>query len=164
MEDIHLPPEELDTQAFVLTMSEAAVEELGLVGAERGAAWRGVGRLIRRVAPLFLRCQPSDLGLATEVRSPHFRRPAIYVWDRVMGGVGLGDLLFEAHREVFEAAREVVAACECAGGCPVCVGPPHESGRRGKETARAVLAHLASGVELVEADPELDPEAGGEEA
>jgi DEAD/DEAH box helicase domain-containing protein len=152
-EDIHLPPEELDTQAFMLTMSEAAAEELGLVGADRGAAWRGVGRMIRRVAPLFLRCQPSDLGLATEVRSPHFRRPAIYLWDRVMGGVGLGDLLFEAHREVFAAAREVVVGCECVGGCPACVGPAHESGLDGKDTARRVLTHLASGLELTEADP-----------
>jgi DEAD/DEAH box helicase domain-containing protein len=152
-EDIHLPPEELDTQAFMLTMSEAAAEELGLMGADRGAAWRGVGRMIRRVAPLFLRCQPSDLGLACEVRSPHFRRPTIYLWDRVMGGVGLGDLLFEAHREVFSAAREVVAGCECASGCPACVGPAHESGIHGKDTARRVLAHLAAGVELADADP-----------
>ncbi len=152
-EDIHLPPEELDTQAFVLTLSEAAADELELVGADRGAAWRAVGRVIRRVAPLFLRCQPSDLGLASEVRSPHFRRPAIYLWDRVMGGVGLGDLLFEAHREVFSAAREVVVGCECASGCPACVGPAHEAGVAGKATAARVLEHLAVGAELVEAEP-----------
>ena len=74
-----------------------------------------------------------------------------------MGGVGLGDLLFEAHREVFAAAREVIAGCECASGCPACVGPAHESGVRGKDTARRVLAHLASGPELVLADPSEDP-------
>jgi DEAD/DEAH box helicase domain-containing protein len=156
-EDIHLPPEELDTQAFCLTLSVAAAERLGLEGAERGAAWRGVGRMLRRVAPLFLRCQPSDLGLSTEVRSGHFGRPTIYLWDRVMGGVGLGDLLFEAHREVFRAAREVVERCECRSGCPVCVGPPHEAGLDGKLTAVRVLAHLAEGPALVEVEAGEDP-------
>ena len=155
-EPIHLPPEELDTQAFCLTLSEAAAEALGLEGSDRGSAWRGVGRMLRRVAPLFLRCQPADLGLATEVRSGHFGRPTVYLWDRVMGGVGLGELLFEAHREVFAAALEVVRGCECLSGCPVCVGPPHESGRQGKATARRVLEHLAGGAPLIEVEVEVE--------
>src|SRR4029077_3020237 len=51
-EDIHLAPEELDSEAFVLTLSTALAHELGLSEGDRGAAWRGVGQLIRRVAPL----------------------------------------------------------------------------------------------------------------
>jgi DEAD/DEAH box helicase domain-containing protein len=74
-----------------------------------------------------------------------------------MGGVGLGDLLFEAHREVFRAAREVVERCECRSGCPVCVGPPHEAGLDGKLTAVRVLAHLAEGPALVEVEAGEDP-------
>jgi len=163
-EDVHLPPEELDTQAFVLTLSEAAAAALELTGSDRGSAWRGVGRLVRRVAPLFLRCQPSDLGLSTEVRAPHFLRPAIFLYDRVQGGVGLGELLFDAHREVLQAALEVVAGCECAGGCPACVGPAHESGPRGKPTAERLLRHLAAGAAPLPGDPALlvaePPEAG----
>jgi DEAD/DEAH box helicase domain-containing protein len=152
-EAIQLPPEELDTQAFALTLAEESAADLGLFGPDRGAAWRGVGRLLRRVAPLFLRCQPADLGLACEVRSGHFGRPAIFLWDRVMGGVGLSELLFEVHREVLAAAREVVAHCGCRSGCPACVGPPHEAGARGKETAALVLEHLAGGAPPCDADP-----------
>ncbi len=144
-EDIHLPAEELDTQAFVLTLSEASAEQLGLVGAERGAAWRSVGGLVRRVAPLFLRCQPSDLGLASEVRSPTFARPAIVLYDRVQGGVGLADVLFDAHRDVFAAALRIVEHCACRSGCPACVGPISESGAMGKLAARRLLAHFTSG-------------------
>jgi DEAD/DEAH box helicase domain-containing protein len=144
-EDIHLPAEELDTQAFVLTLSEPMAEKLGLVGAERGAAWRGVGALVRRVAPLFLRCQPSDLGLATEVRSPTFGRPTIVLYDRVQGGVGLSDVLFDAHREVLTAALSIVEHCACRAGCPACVGPAAESGALGKQAALRVLSHLARG-------------------
>jgi DEAD/DEAH box helicase domain-containing protein len=144
-EDIHLPPEELDTQAFALTLSEASAAALGLVGSERGAAWRAVGTLVRKVAPLFVRCQPQDLGLSTEVRSTHFRRPALWLFDRVQGGVGLADVLFEAHRDVLAAALDVVRRCECRSGCPGCVGPPAESGPLGKLAAQRVLEHLSAG-------------------
>jgi DEAD/DEAH box helicase domain-containing protein len=141
-EDIHLPPEEIDTQAFALTLSPATAAELRLHQGDRGAAWGGVGRLMQHVAPLFLRCQPQDLGLAAQVRSKHFRRPALFLYDRVQGGVGLAELLFDAHREVLGAALEVVARCECTSGCPACVGPPEVCGTLGKETARRVLEHL----------------------
>jgi DEAD/DEAH box helicase domain-containing protein len=144
-EDIHLPPEELDTEAFVLTLSDAAACELGLAGGDRGSAWRGVGSLIRRVAPLFLRCQPSDLGLSTHVRSTHFLRPSITVYDAVQGGVGLATILFQIYRDMCRAAFDVVSKCACSSGCPGCVGPTAEVGPLGKEVALRVLAHLASG-------------------
>ena len=144
-EDIHLPPEELDTQAFVLTLSEASAEALELVGPERGAAWRSVGSLLRRVAPLFLRCQPSDLGLASEVRSPTFGRPAIVLYDRVQGGVGLTETLFESHRDVVAAALSIVERCACKLGCPACVGPLAEAGALGKPAALRILRHLSQG-------------------
>ncbi len=162
-EDIHLPPEELDSDAFILTLSEHSAAELGLEGGERGAAWHGIGALVRRVAPLFLRCQPQDLGLSAQVRSPHFGRPTLYLYERVQGGIGLTNLLFEAHRDVLSAALDVVAACECLVGCPACVGPPAEVGPEGKALARRVLRHLVEGpdprgVPAVEPGRDAEPE------
>ena len=143
--DIHLPPEELDTEAFVLTLSEATAAELGLAGGDRGAAWRALGNLLRRVTPLHVRCAPSDLGISTQVRSPHFQRPAIFLYDRVQGGVGLSEVVFEEHRELLAAAHEVAGRCTCEHGCPACVGPVAEVGPHGKATALRILAHLARG-------------------
>lgn len=156
--DIHLPPEELDTEAFMLTMSDETATDLGLSGGNRGAAWRALGELLRRVAPLFIRCQPSDLGLSSHVKSPHFGRPTITLYDRVQGGVGLSELLFAAHRSMFEAALDVVARCTCEIGCPACVGPVAEVGPLGKETVVALLEHLAHGAspDLVDADADAD--------
>ncbi len=143
-EDIHLPAEELDTQAAILTLSEVSARELLLDQGDRGAAWAGVGKLVRHVAPLFLRCQPSDLGLSAQVKSKHFKRPALVFYDKVQGGVGLSDLLYELHRDVLAAALEVVSRCACEHGCPVCVGPPEESGVLGKPTSIAILEHLCA--------------------
>ncbi len=156
-EDINLPPEELDTEAFVLTLSESTASELGLHGGDRGAAWHGVGHLLRRIAPLYLRCKPSDLGISTQVKSPHFKEPTLYLYDRVQGGVGLSLLFFRDSRAILTAAREVLEHCACDSGCPVCVGPPEEVGNRGKETALKILEHLSSGpgpevVEVTEAE------------
>jgi len=158
-EDIHLPPEEIDTEAFVLCLSDETAADLGLSAGDRGAAWHGLGGLLRRVAPLFLRCQPRDLGVSTQVRSPHFQRPAIFLYDAVRGGVGLSELLFAGHRALFAAALDVVAHCACGRGCPACVGPPEEVGALGKETARAVLEHLVRGPELAEAALPAEVEA-----
>ena len=115
------------------------------MGGSRGAAWRALGNLLRRVAPLFVRCQPNDLGISTQVRSPHFQRPALFLYDRVQGGVGLGEMLFKDHREALSAALSVVDLCECEAGCPACVGPMAEVGPLGKATARRILAHLIDG-------------------
>ena len=163
--DIHLPPEELDTEAFVMTLSEHTADELGLAGGNRGAAWRALGDLLRRVAPLFIRCQPSDLGLSSHVKSPHFGRPTLFLYDKVQGGVGLGELLFNAHRDLLGAALDVVSRCSCPAGCPACVGPTAEVGPLGKETVERLLQHLAGGATPLEADaadlevPEEEPTA-----
>jgi DEAD/DEAH box helicase domain-containing protein len=154
-ETIHLPPEELDTQAFVLTISNETANDLGLTGSQRGAAWRGAGGLLRKVAPLYLRCQPQDLGLSTEVRSTHFLRPAIVLYDRVQGGVGLSEVLFESYRDVLRAALEVVAKCECQHGCPACVGPKAECGELGKVATRKLLEHLVAGTGAQPREPEV---------
>lgn len=165
-EDIVLPPEELDTEACVLTLSEESARDLGLAAGDRGAAWHGVGHLVRRVAPLYVRCQPRDLGISTQVKSPHFGRPALYFYDRVSGGVGLSELLFAEHRAVLAAALAVARDCPCRAGCPACVGPPQEVGELGKETALRVLEHLVEGPAPVEApavleeDPHSSPALG----
>jgi len=154
--DIHLPPEEMETEAFVLTLAPHAAEHLQLAAGNRGAAWGGVGRLLRRTAPLFVRCGAGDLGLSSEVRSGHFHRPALYLYDRVPGGVGLPVALFQSQREIVRAARSVLARCACEHGCPACIGPLEEVGPLGKETALAVLAFLDEGRDFVPAEPESE--------
>ncbi|MEZ6013747.1 MAG: DEAD/DEAH box helicase [Planctomycetota bacterium] len=165
--DIHLPAEELDTEAFLVTLSESSALELGLAGGDQGAAWRAVGELIRRVAPLFVRCQPSDLGLSTHVRSPRFGRPTIFLYDKVQGGVGLSELFFAGFRDIARAALDVVERCDCEAGCPACVGPSAEVGPHGKDMTQRVLRHLAHGptpeaVDVETLAPSVDDADGAE--
>jgi DEAD/DEAH box helicase domain-containing protein len=52
--------------------------------------------------------------------------------------------LFEVLPDLVAYARETLRACPCAWGCPSCVGPVNEVGRRAKATAAAILTLLAS--------------------
>ena len=70
---------------------------------------------------------------------PHFAAPTLLLYDRVPGGVGLSERMFDVHRDVLAAARGVVRRCACRGGCPACVGPGAGLGARGKGTALAIL-------------------------
>ena len=97
---------------------------------------------MRRLAPLFVRCDPADLLVQSELRSRHFDAPAVIAYDRVPGGVGLAETLFGMHRVVLEAALEVVRRCPCLYGCPSCVGPAVEVGRGGKERVRLLVEAL----------------------
>ena len=143
---IQLPPEELDTESFVLTLSEETCKKLGLDQGDRGSAWRALADLLRRMAPLHIRCNSSDLGISSHVRSPFFARPTMFLFDRVQGGVGLSHLLLEAFGELVQSAIGVVQRCECAEGCPACVGPRAQVGPAGKDTVRALLHHLQGGL------------------
>jgi len=144
-EEIHLPPEELDTDAFVLTMSNESLnhtlEEADLV-ADRGATWFALGGLLKRVAPLFLRTKSGDLGVSAQLASGHFKRPALFLFDRHHGGIGLVRLFFDAWQEIFNAALDVVRGCDCENGCPACVGPVEEAGAEGKAAVACLLECL----------------------
>jgi DEAD/DEAH box helicase domain-containing protein len=155
--DIHLPAEEMETEAFVMTLAPELAAALELTAGNRAAAWAGVGRLLRRTAPLFVRCNASDLGLSSEIRSGHFERPALFLYDRIPGGVGLPAALFRSQREIVHAAREVLLRCACEHGCPACIGPLEEVGPLGKVTALDVLARLDEGPEFVNVPLDEEP-------
>jgi DEAD/DEAH box helicase domain-containing protein len=68
--------------------------------------------------------------------------PTIYLYDNQAGGIGLAEKLFELLPPLVARARETLAACACRAGCPSCVGPVNEVGRRAKPLAAALLERL----------------------
>ncbi|MDE3113287.1 MAG: DEAD/DEAH box helicase [Chloroflexota bacterium] len=135
---IHLPEQELQTTSFWCSLPERVVA--GWPKERVEVALAGLGNLLHALAPLFLMCDPHDLGLAVEVRSPHTERPTIYLFDMTPGGIGFSERLFRSAAPLFERAREHLAACSCGGGCPSCVGPAYALGA----DVRGAVAHLLS--------------------
>ncbi len=128
--DINLPPDEMHTRSAALLFDPgstagrhfAALDELA-----QGIVVQRLGSLLRTVAPVFLLCDPRDLGVSERVKDPHFDAPCLYVFDRYPGGIGLAEGFIRDMERIVRAAQELVGRCECATGCPSCIGAPDDS-------------------------------------
>ncbi|HLH20961.1 MAG TPA: DEAD/DEAH box helicase [Chloroflexota bacterium] len=118
---IQLPEETHHTTAYWFTLAEPALPILSKEDLEAGLV--GMAHVIGQLAPLYLMCDPRDLGARAEARSPFTRAPTVWVYERLAGGVGLAEKLYAVHADLHAAALAHVAACPCAAGCPSCVGP-----------------------------------------
>jgi DEAD/DEAH box helicase domain-containing protein len=139
---IHLPEEELHTTAYWLVLPQPAPADATDLAAHAArdmqAGLLGLSQVLVRVAPLFLMCDPRDLGMVAELKSPHTNAPTIYLYDKYPGGVGLSPRLYELHWRLLAAAADAIANCACPEGCPSCVGPRAELGPAGKASALAL--------------------------
>jgi DEAD/DEAH box helicase domain-containing protein len=120
----------------------------------------GVAYAINNLAPLYLMCDPQDIGVhveRTEVAGvarrqsestlsapalPGTRLPTIYVYERAAAGLGFSARLFELHTTLMNAAHDLIVNCGCPQGCPACVGPVLENEAAQLDTKRLALALL----------------------
>ena len=79
--------------------------------------------LLKNTAPVFLLCQPSDIGVAGRVKDPHFETRGLFLFDNFPGGIGLSEAFGGKLDAVLRASCELVQNCPCTEGCPSCVGP-----------------------------------------
>lgn len=83
----------------------------------------GVAALLAGVAPIFLMCDPRDLGVVVEPQDPTSGLPTITLYETAPGGVGYAEQLCAAMPDLLAAAYDLAQACPCESGCPACVGP-----------------------------------------
>lgn len=95
--------------------------------------------VLRHLAPLYLMCDPRDIGVVSEVKSPLTRQPTITIYDNAPGGLGFSEGLYELHGTLLMAARDLVRACRCRRGCPSCIGPVAEVGEDAKANCLRLL-------------------------
>ncbi len=126
--DIVLPPEEIHTRALMVVFSsDSPVGRLfsSLGEISQILIMSRLGNLFKNIAPVFLLCDPMDIGIAERVKDDFFEAPVLYVYDRYPGGTGLAEGFKEKLRSIVAGAYELVSRCGCSEGCPSCVGPPH---------------------------------------
>ena len=111
-------------------------------GQQARSALGGLAYVLRNLAPLYLMCDPNDIQLIAESRSPITKAATIVIYERVAAGVGFSQRLFELRHELLTAALELVTSCTCRDGCPGCVGPPGEIGPDTQQVTRQLLQLL----------------------
>jgi DEAD/DEAH box helicase domain-containing protein len=114
-------------------------------GQQARSALGGLAYVLRNLAPLTLMCDPGDIEVVAESRSPLTQAPTIVIYESVAAGVGFSQRLFEQHHDLLPAALELVSDCRCRDGCPACVGPPGEIGPDTKQVTRQLLQMLTTG-------------------
>jgi DEAD/DEAH box helicase domain-containing protein len=104
----------------------------------------GLASLLRSLAPLYLMCDPHDVGVAAELDFPFTRSPTIVLYDAVPGGVGLSTALYALHDRLLRACLEWIVECPCDEGCPACIGAPSDVGMGAKARVRRLLEKVVS--------------------
>ncbi len=181
--DILLPEDIYHTQAAWVTVPPAIIEALGVPASVPQSdlidALHGVANVLHGLAALLLMCDGRDMGVVIgDQRKDYFLQPAIpgrpaekppeqfeptiFLYDQYSGGIGLAEALHPRFGELLVGALERLGACDCAHGCPSCVGPDLEVGPRAKGLATRLVSLLLAGLQPGEAAAPTSPaEASG---
>lgn len=138
---IHLPPEEMHTTAYWMSIPENTG---GLSMEEIKSGLLGLCNVMVNIAPLYLMCDPKDIRGVVQIKSPFTQKPTIFMYDNFPGGVGFAEKLYSMEDQLLKAARQVIMECDCEEGCPSCVGPYEEVGRGSKGYALNIIKGVLS--------------------
>jgi DEAD/DEAH box helicase domain-containing protein len=117
---IHLPEEELHTNAAWISLSEELAKSLKKDRLEE--ALLGIAHALKHIVPLSVMCDPSDISVIPQMKATHNDLPTVFLYDRYPGGVGLSNKVFETMEIVLQEAMGMIAGCPCESGCPSCTG------------------------------------------
>jgi len=136
---IHLPPEEMHTSAFWISIPDNLGE---MSKTEIQSGLLGLCNVLVNIAPFYLMCDPKDISGVVQMRSPFTTKPTIYIYDNHPGGVGFSDKLYEMEESLLKSARQAILECGCENGCPSCVGPVEEVGIGSKTNALRIIKEV----------------------
>lgn len=139
---VSVPQLEVQTEALWLSFRRELAADFRREGKDLAPALRGLAQLLRHTIPLYVLCDPRDISVYSMLRAPFDQLPAIYVWDRYPGGIGISRRAYRMYATLLDAARRMVTECPCAHGCPACVGAQLEKQGETKRSALWLLDQL----------------------
>ena len=160
--EVELPQQEMQTTSVWLAPDPGLLAEISPRRDELLDGLRALTYLLHHLSSIFLLADirdvgswlgdgsPSEAGVVVTRESAWARlrdaaefTPTIYLYDNQPGGIGLAERIFQVLPDLLARARETLEACACRRGCPSCVGPVNDVGRRAKAVALALLERLA---------------------
>jgi DEAD/DEAH box helicase domain-containing protein len=103
----------------------------------------GLAYALGSLAPLYLMCDPGDIGVVAEARAPRSGLPTVTIYEKAPAGIGFSRRLYELGPALLAAVAELAQRCPCTAGCPACVGPVGE-GQQADIDARQLTLVLAA--------------------
>jgi DEAD/DEAH box helicase domain-containing protein len=167
---IQLPLHEMHTTSFWVSVPEDTLAPLGLPRSEVILAFLGLSYAMQNLAALTVMCDIRDLGRSVGDRSARWFaqagreglglysssmeraempleflenfEPTVFLYDNYPGGVGFSEKLFDNRRQLLVRTGDLIRNCSCRHGCPSCVGPVEEVGRKAKGQSLNILELL----------------------
>ncbi len=118
IDSLDLPPVSYDT--VCIRMNLMGMDDLEEMERQIGGI-HGLEHALLAVAPILAGCDRGDLGSAWYTAFPDTMRPAVFVFDKTPGGVGLCEKLFDSLTGWIRAALQLLVGCPCETGCPACL-------------------------------------------
>lgn len=122
LEPLELPPQEYDTEAMWFVVPEHIALTFSLerlAGAIHALEHAMIGLL-----SAFVLCERSDIGGVSYPAYPPTGAVTVFIYDGYPGGVGYAKGGAAQFLDWLTAAKDLLAACPCQGGCPRCVLSP----------------------------------------
>ena len=120
--NLDLPPFHLETKALWFIPSKDAMDEVRGQGKNPVEGLVGIRNVAISVLPLFSMCDRRDVGGIVE--SSNTGSPTMFLYDRFEGGLGFVETGYRMIGDLLRGCLELVEECDCADGCPSCVGLP----------------------------------------
>jgi DEAD/DEAH box helicase domain-containing protein len=140
-EPLELPPTSFETIGIWIEFPDEIPQALEDAGRHVMGGIHASEHAALSLFPLFALCDRHDVAGISYVRHPQTKRAAIFLYDRVSGGVGLAASLFDRIEVLLDATCELIADCPCEDGCPACCHSPRcSNGNRPIDKQAAVQA------------------------
>lgn len=124
IEDLNLPEQTFETEAFWFTVPALMMQALVNEGAELGGSIHAVEHAAIGMMPLLSTCDRWDVGGVSHSDHPDTALPTIFIYDGYPGGVGIAEATYAGLRELLGATHAIIMDCPCIDGCPSCVQSP----------------------------------------
>jgi DEAD/DEAH box helicase domain-containing protein len=147
--ELDLPEQQMHTTSYWLELPLSIMNALPYASDDRRDGVIGLAFAMKQIAQLLLMCDARDVGLSVNAGESDGDIPRIFLYDAYPGGIGFSAPLWSMQAALLAQTRELIAACDCDSGCPMCVGPIGETGPLAKTVALRILEHLLSGSETL---------------
>ncbi|MBA2864391.1 DEAD/DEAH box helicase [Methanococcus maripaludis] len=142
---LDLPPLTFKTTAMWITFPPRFMKSVTEGDKSDIGGLHGAEHAMINIFPLHVMCDRSDIGGVSDLKHQDTKRPTIFIYDGMEGGIGLSEKAFTLPKKIVKTAYELVRDCGCESGCPACIYSP-KCGNSNQELDKVSTLRILEGL------------------